>query len=73
MESSNIFVSTDSKEIGDISKKYGASVPFLRPTNISDDNSSSIELILTLNRFPEYQNIILLQPTSPLRNIYTYI
>ena len=68
VESSNIFVSTDSKEIGDISKKYGASVPFLRPTNISDDNSSSIDLILDfLNRFPEYQNIILLQPTSPLR------
>lgn len=68
VESSNIFVSTDSKEIGDISKKYGASVPFLRPSNISEDNSSSIDLILDfLNRFPEYQNIILLQPTSPLR------
>ncbi len=64
----NIFVSTDSKEIADISKKFGACVPYLRPSDISEDNSSSIDLILDfLNRFPDYQNIILLQPTSPLR------
>ena len=37
-----IFVSTDSAEIGDISTKFGANVPFLRPQEISQDSSSSI-------------------------------
>ena len=32
-----IIVSTDDDEIADISKYYGASVPFIRPNNIADD------------------------------------
>lgn len=64
-----IFVSTDSTEIADISTKYGANVPFLRPQEISQDSSSSIDLIEDfLNRFPKYEHVVLLQPTSPLRN-----
>ena len=39
---SNIFekviVSTDSKKISNISKKYGADVPFLRPKSLSGNN-----------------------------------
>lgn len=38
---SNYIVSTDSQEIANISKKYKANVPFLRPKNISSDTSSS--------------------------------
>jgi pseudaminic acid cytidylyltransferase len=37
-----IIVSTDSKEIADISKYYGAEVPFLRPKSISDDFFNNI-------------------------------
>ncbi|WP_299074843.1 pseudaminic acid cytidylyltransferase [uncultured Paraglaciecola sp.] len=32
-----IIVSTDSQQIADIAKSYGAEVPFLRPTALSDD------------------------------------
>ena len=32
-----ILVSTDSKKIASISKKYGAEVPFLRSKNLSDN------------------------------------
>ena len=32
-----IIVSTDDVEIADISKEYGAEVPFMRPKSISDD------------------------------------
>ena len=34
---SRIIVSTDSKKISKIAKKYGAEVPFLRPKNLSGD------------------------------------
>jgi CMP-N,N'-diacetyllegionaminic acid synthase len=68
----NIIVSTDCKEIAKISKKLGASVPFLRPDNISGDESKSIEYIVhTLDFFEKmdlyYDAVILLQPTSPLK------
>ena len=69
-----IIVSTDDKEIGKISKNNGAEVPFLRPKQISKDTSSTIEVIKHALKFlQENQSyvpdiIILLQPTSPLRN-----
>jgi CMP-N-acetylneuraminic acid synthetase len=66
-------VSTDSQKIADISKKLGANVPFLRPENISGDKAKSIDFILhAINYFEEkgisYDYVVLLQPTSPLRN-----
>ena len=36
----NVIVSTDDYEIKNISEKYGAKVPFIRPKEISDDFSS---------------------------------
>ena len=38
-------VSTDSQEIADISKKYGADVPFLRPAELSQDKSTSMAVV----------------------------
>ena len=32
-----VIVSTDDKEIAEVAKKYGAEVPYIRPSNISDD------------------------------------
>lgn len=34
-----VFVSTDSEEIAEISKKYGAKVPFMRPRELATDES----------------------------------
>ncbi|MST04246.1 MAG: acylneuraminate cytidylyltransferase family protein, partial [Candidatus Pacebacteria bacterium] len=39
-----VIVSTDSEEIKAIALKYGAEVPFLRPTEISGDSSTDLEL-----------------------------
>ncbi len=69
-----IIVSTEDKEIKDISMNFGAEVPFLRPDELATDNSPSIDAIFyTLNRlhkeyeyYPNY--VCLLQCTSPLRN-----
>ena len=40
-----IIVSTDSEKYAEISKRYGAQVPFIRPTNISGDMSTDFECI----------------------------
>jgi CMP-N,N'-diacetyllegionaminic acid synthase len=68
----SVVVSTDNESIADISKKYGADVPFMRPDNLATDKSTSIDVILhSINQLEElgkkYDYIILLQPTSPLR------
>lgn len=68
----DIVVSTDSEKYADISKKYGALVPFLREEKLSGDQASSLDVILdVLEKMKqlgkEYDTLILLQPTSPLR------
>jgi len=66
-------VSTNSKKIASISKKYKAEVPFLRPENISNDNSPSIEAVLNIinnENFKMFTHVVLLQPTSPFRNYF---
>ena len=67
-----IVVSTASKEISSISRKYGADVPFMRPDELATDETTSIDVVLhQLDQLEEcndsYSYVILLQPTSPLR------
>lgn len=69
-----VFVSTDSKKYADISKNFGANVPFLRSKKNSSDNSKSLDVIIeVLDNFKKqgmiFDIVILLQPTSPLRNV----
>lgn len=40
-----VIVSTDSREIADISEKYGAEVPFMRPKKYAEDNSSIFDVL----------------------------
>lgn len=67
-------VSTDDLEIADIAKKLGANPPFIRPQSISDDNTRNIDVLIHALHFMEelkkvtYDIIVLLQPTSPIRN-----
>ena len=61
-------VSTDDHEIADISKSYGANVPFMRPNELSQDSTPGIEPVLhAIEQLPQYDWVLLLQPTSPLR------
>jgi CMP-N,N'-diacetyllegionaminic acid synthase len=67
-----VIVSTDDKEIAEISRDYSAEVPFIRPKELAADESSSINVVLhSINMLKEkgeeYDFIMLLQPTSPLR------
>ncbi|ATD54384.1 acylneuraminate cytidylyltransferase family protein [Clostridium chauvoei] len=68
----DIIVSTDSDVYADISRSFGAWVPFLREENLSKDTSSTEEVLLdVIKRLremgKEYDYFVLLQPTSPLR------
>ena len=49
-----VFVSTDSEEIASISRTFGASTPFLRDADLSDDYTPTIPVIRdALNRLPQ--------------------
>ncbi|WP_038070666.1 acylneuraminate cytidylyltransferase family protein [Hydrogenovibrio kuenenii] len=71
----DVFVSTDSEEIADIAREHGAKVPFLRPDELASDTASTKDAIThalkTLKEMgQEYDCLILLQPTSPLRQSF---
>ncbi len=40
-----IIVSTDDPDIADVAKQYGAEIPFLRPSSLSDDFTGTIPVI----------------------------
>jgi CMP-N,N'-diacetyllegionaminic acid synthase len=68
-----LVISTDDPEIAEVGKKLGAEAPFLRPTELASDTSTSMDVILhALRWFADNENyrphyVLLLQPTSPLR------
>jgi len=69
----DIIVSTDSIDIKNISEKYGAECPFIRPKELSTDDALAIPTIQHAVRTYEkivgfkYDFILMLQPTAPLR------
>ena len=67
-----IHVSTDSEKYAKIARQYGADVPFLRSAEMSSDTASSWDTVReVLSRYAErgqqFDYVMLLQPTSPLR------
>ena len=68
----NICVSTDDDEIIKCVEKYNLKVPFVRPAELATDTAGTYEVLLHALDFYEKQgkqfdNIILLQNTSPFR------
>lgn len=68
-----ILVSTDSPEIAAVAKSAGAYVPWLRPTELSTDDASSVDVAVhALNWYQDevesIDGLLLLQPTSPFRS-----
>ena len=68
-----VVVSTDSEEIALIARNFGASVPFMRPIVLASDTSTTFDAIKHTIGFYEdelhkgFDYIVLLEPTSPLR------
>ncbi len=40
-----VMVSTDDEEIADVARKYGASIPFMRPEDIADDHAVILDVL----------------------------
>lgn len=67
-----VIVSTDDKEIAEVSREYKAEIPFLRPAVLATDEAKSMDTVLHAVKWFRSHNIyydlvMLLQPTSPLR------
>lgn len=69
----DVVVSTDSEKIAAVSQRAGASVPFLRPSELATDDSSLLDVTnhawkkhVTASD-KQYDYVVVLQPTSPLR------
>ena len=66
-------VSTDDDEIADVCRGWGAEVPFIRPRELAQDDSSHLAVVLHALEWVESDEgsrpsyVLLLQPTSPLR------
>jgi len=62
-------ISTDDDLIVATAQQYGAEVPFKRDPDLATDKASTVDVIFdVIQRIKGYEYIVLLQPTSPLRN-----
>ena len=69
-----IFISTDSQGIADVAETFGVKVPTLRPAELAVDTAPSSAFIeYTINKYKsegkDFDYFILLEPTSPLREV----
>ena len=64
-----VVVSTDSEEIADVARWYGADVPFLRPVEFASSTSPDIEwLAYTVEQLEDrYELFALIRATNPFR------
>ncbi len=68
----DVLVSTDDANIAEVAKDAGALVPWLRPSHLATDTSSSLDVILHALDWYESEKgsvdgVLLFQPTSPFR------
>lgn len=66
----DVIVSTDDDEIASISKRYGASVPFMRSAANSDDYSGTSDVLIEVidrlrDQGREYEEFCCIYPTAP--------
>jgi CMP-N-acetylneuraminic acid synthetase len=67
-------VTSDDDEIIDVAKRFGAPVPFKRPSELGGDEVRNIETVRHALTFMEeatgqpYNIVVLLQPTCPIRD-----
>lgn len=66
-----VIVSTDSEEIAEVARGYGAEVPGLRPAEMSTATSPDIEWVLHVMRSRAEEVFAILRPTSPFRSADT--
>ena len=68
---SEIFVSTEDEEIAEIATSFGASIPWMRPKSLSEDNSTTVSVmqdaVMKLKScFNEIEYVCCVYPATPL-------
>jgi CMP-N,N'-diacetyllegionaminic acid synthase len=71
-----IILSTDNEHIAAVAKEYGCEVPFMRPKELAEDNIPHLPVLQHAVNYlkkkegyePDY--VMILQPTSPLRQAF---
>ena len=65
-----LVLSSEDPEIMEVALRYGCEVPFRRPVELASDDTPGIAPVLhALGELPGYCDVVLLQPTSPLRSV----
>ena len=65
----SILCSTDDEKILNFSKKHGCNFVVLRDSSLTRDDVNIFHVVKKLKKFTdEYDYVVILQPTSPLRN-----
>ncbi|WP_328753176.1 acylneuraminate cytidylyltransferase family protein [Geomesophilobacter sediminis] len=63
-----LVLSSEDPEIIAVAREWGCEVPFVRPSELSRDDTPGIAPVLhAIEALPGYDYVVLLQPTSPLR------
>lgn len=71
-----ICISSNDMEVLEIARGYGIGLPFIRPDYLATDEAGSYEVIMHALEYFGIENfdaVLLLQPTSPLRRISDYL
>ncbi len=69
----DVILSTEDEEIAEVGRKYGVKVPFMRPQELSHDDTPHVPVLIhALLEYEKissehYDYILTIQPTSPLR------
>ncbi|WP_310557739.1 acylneuraminate cytidylyltransferase family protein [Flavobacterium sp.] len=69
-----VIVSTEDEQISTVAKSLGIQVPFIRPMELAQDNTPTIDVIIHVLNWYESRNVFfdavcLLQVTSPFRTV----
>lgn len=68
---SEVFVSTDDEEIAEVAESFGATIPWLRPKNLSDDHTTTVSVMQdAVNKLKsslnEMEFVCCIYPATPL-------
>jgi CMP-N,N'-diacetyllegionaminic acid synthase len=65
-----IVLTSEDEEIISVALNWGCEVPFIRPKELAMDDTPGMDPVIhAIKSLPDYDYIVLLQPTSPLRSI----
>jgi len=65
-----VIVSTDDVEIAEVASRFNCDVPFMREPELARDETPMMDVVIdAIQRCPGYDWVLLLQPSSPLRDV----